>query len=149
MIRRPPRSTLFPYTTLFRSRRAAGATAPAATASRAAESALTRCLSGRDHQPGRMTESAAENDGRIATDRPGTPAAHTDATADDALATGHGPCGDLSATPGGKSGSARVRRASSGGPVPHQQSGHYWRGGGYLLRAPFWGAPQGQPQCNA
>src|SRR3712207_9013027 len=29
MIRRPPRSTLFPYTTLFRSRRAARARAPA------------------------------------------------------------------------------------------------------------------------
>src|SRR2546422_3974147 len=28
MIRRPPRSTLFPYTTLFRSMRAAGITAP-------------------------------------------------------------------------------------------------------------------------
>src|SRR5229473_7433222 len=28
MIRRPPRSTLFPYTTLFRSRRGRGATAP-------------------------------------------------------------------------------------------------------------------------
>src|SRR3989449_10222499 len=30
MIRRPPRSTLFPYTTLFRSGRSAGATARAA-----------------------------------------------------------------------------------------------------------------------
>src|SRR5579884_4421881 len=29
MIRRPPRSTLFPYTTLFRSRAAAGRVAPA------------------------------------------------------------------------------------------------------------------------
>src|SRR5690349_22769003 len=29
MIRRPPRSTLFPYTTLFRSRRARGALQPA------------------------------------------------------------------------------------------------------------------------
>src|SRR2546422_7834924 len=31
MIRRPPRSTLFPYTTLFRSRRGAGARPPART----------------------------------------------------------------------------------------------------------------------
>src|SRR3712207_8602094 len=31
MIRRPPRSTLFPYTTLFRSARAAGALTPART----------------------------------------------------------------------------------------------------------------------
>src|SRR3712207_8969845 len=32
MIRRPPRSTLFPYTTLFRSRRAVGAATAAAQA---------------------------------------------------------------------------------------------------------------------
>src|SRR2546422_4590154 len=31
MIRRPPRSTLFPYTTLFRSRRAAGGASPPPT----------------------------------------------------------------------------------------------------------------------
>src|SRR3712207_7870415 len=34
MIRRPPRSTLFPYTTLFRSRRARGAPAPSRRAHR-------------------------------------------------------------------------------------------------------------------
>src|SRR5215468_120137 len=73
--------------------RTAGATASAAAASRAAEPALTRCLSGRDYQPGRITESPEENDGRIATDRAGTPAAPMDTAADGALATGHGPYG--------------------------------------------------------
>src|SRR5205823_6722402 len=35
MLRRPPRSTLFPYTTLFRSPRAGGASVPSAPRSRA------------------------------------------------------------------------------------------------------------------
>src|SRR3712207_8334147 len=54
MIRRPPRSTLFPYTTLFRSRRARGvgaaalrAAAGAAATPRLARRALLRNRSGR------------------------------------------------------------------------------------------------------
>src|SRR3989442_4499355 len=41
MIRRPPRSTLFPYTTLFRSRFATAASWPAATAPGGASEAAT------------------------------------------------------------------------------------------------------------
>src|SRR2546430_5317561 len=46
MIRRPPRSTLFPYTTLFRSRRAA-------------DGSHWRALSGRRDAPRRTTSCAA------------------------------------------------------------------------------------------
>src|SRR3712207_7559583 len=44
MIRRPPRSTLFPYTTLFRSRRRPQAGLDLAVAVRAQEHALPRLL---------------------------------------------------------------------------------------------------------
>src|SRR3712207_6866576 len=50
MIRRPPRSTLFPYTTLFRSRRrAGGASGRSACARRFTQS----CCRARDSAPGR------------------------------------------------------------------------------------------------
>src|SRR2546430_15393216 len=42
MIRRPPRSTLFPYTTLFRSACATAARRPAASVVRSAVDSLTR-----------------------------------------------------------------------------------------------------------
>src|SRR3712207_7276634 len=41
MIRRPPRSTLFPYTTLFRSRTSVGVKAPARTGSPASTESST------------------------------------------------------------------------------------------------------------
>src|SRR5260370_12959339 len=44
MIRRPPRSTLFPYTTLFRSRGARGALAPSHTATRRSANLPARSL---------------------------------------------------------------------------------------------------------
>src|SRR2546426_3865025 len=60
MIRRPPRSTLFPYTTLFRSRRAGrparGRSAPARPAagtSRRAERRRSRPAGGADERGGR------------------------------------------------------------------------------------------------
>src|SRR5256885_5105196 len=51
MIRRPPRSTLFPYTTLFRSRRSAvaGASLPSGAPAR-----------GRGSRPGRSEEHTSE-----------------------------------------------------------------------------------------
>src|SRR5438034_6391844 len=41
MMRHPPRSTLFPYTTLFRSRRSSSASAPSPTAANASAKAGT------------------------------------------------------------------------------------------------------------
>src|SRR2546430_11474097 len=52
MIRRPPRSTLFPYTTLFRSRRRSGPLARAARAGRA--------VPRRPRHPGRSEEHTSE-----------------------------------------------------------------------------------------
>src|SRR5947207_6472675 len=49
MIRRPPRSTLFPYTTLFRSRRLPPIDAPA-----------TRCARSAARRPGRSEEHTSE-----------------------------------------------------------------------------------------
>src|SRR5689334_24228485 len=46
MIRRPPRSTLFPYTTLFRSRGKRMRAKPVA-----AEAATTKCSAARTHNP--------------------------------------------------------------------------------------------------
>src|SRR3989441_9729788 len=54
MIRRPPRSTLFPYTTLFRSRRAARAGGAAGGPGRAERAARTpRAVRLRHREPGR------------------------------------------------------------------------------------------------
>src|SRR2546422_6117362 len=64
MIRRPPRSTLFPYTTLFRSPRrsttpSAGCATPPASASRSTPTA--RCLLGeRKNPPARSVRRRAE-----------------------------------------------------------------------------------------
>src|SRR3712207_7276350 len=57
MIRRPPRSTLFPYTTLFRSRGGAGADALLAGA--------------RQALPGRSRQEGAEGDRRLCPARAG------------------------------------------------------------------------------
>src|SRR5260221_2058775 len=77
MIRRPPRSTLFPYTTLFRSRRpvlplrlhgaAAGGRRPAAGGRPREQSAAT---GGRGAAHGRRP--AARSDGAVAGDRKST-----------------------------------------------------------------------------
>src|SRR5688572_31044801 len=58
MIRRPPRSTLFPYTTLFRSIASGGPTEPAAWTwrSRAARSRTTR----RDRKSTRLNSSHSQ-----------------------------------------------------------------------------------------
>src|SRR3712207_8267516 len=68
MIRRPPRSTLFPYTTLFRSRRRRTRRAPAAPARRGRLGRGNRLL-----RPGRRTG------GRVRAGRPraGSSAART------------------------------------------------------------------------
>src|SRR5438105_8579520 len=52
MIRRPPRSTLFPYTTLFRSNRAQG---------RRAGEATTRCADDRHYGPARQRAPATRH----------------------------------------------------------------------------------------
>src|SRR2546430_16219921 len=49
MIRRPPRSTLFPYTTLFRSRLAPPATATRAVVSRALDRSRTLRMRSEEH----------------------------------------------------------------------------------------------------
>src|SRR2546428_4342508 len=49
MIRRPPRSTLFPYTTLFRSHRSAGWLHHARPSGRAAKTHLTRLPRSEEH----------------------------------------------------------------------------------------------------
>src|SRR5690349_23127537 len=60
MIRRPPRSTLFPYTTLFRSRGTSGPRAPAARC-RAASPRYDRPLRGRPGNcPYRSEEHTSE-----------------------------------------------------------------------------------------
>src|SRR5262245_64146078 len=60
MIRRPPRSTLFPYTTLFRSRsrsREPQGTAPASHVSRSGERERGRRISLRDRKSTRLNSS--------------------------------------------------------------------------------------------
>src|SRR3712207_7986101 len=52
MIRRPPRSTLFPYTTLFRSHRVTGHPGGLAGADVFRPDALARFRGGRDHAAG-------------------------------------------------------------------------------------------------
>src|SRR3712207_7967620 len=61
MIRRPPRSTLFPYTTLFRSRRAGAAAARAARGLGVRRGGLgqPRPGSGRDRKSTRLNSSHA------------------------------------------------------------------------------------------
>src|SRR5258708_22735392 len=56
MIRRPPRSTLFPYTTLFRSQRAQGGPQQATARQRRARRAR-RCRSRRDRKSTRLNSS--------------------------------------------------------------------------------------------
>src|SRR3712207_6972181 len=63
MIRRPPRSTLFPYTTLFRSRRASrgrGRRRRAGRAARRARGGGGRSRSGARRRPGRSEEHTSE-----------------------------------------------------------------------------------------
>src|SRR5256885_7784144 len=56
MIRRPPRSTLFPYTTLFRSRRSPGPRSYLATMGTCVAPPITRA----DVQPARSEEHTSE-----------------------------------------------------------------------------------------
>src|SRR5204863_5023765 len=49
MIRRPPRSTLFPYTTLFRSRTCSARTPPSPLASSSARSPSRTCSRSEEH----------------------------------------------------------------------------------------------------
>src|SRR3712207_6883083 len=58
MIRRPPRSTLFPYTTLFRSREELRGTNPSAPSAFATELPPTRRPAG-SHAPGSSRRSGA------------------------------------------------------------------------------------------
>src|SRR5258708_28782761 len=67
MIRRPPRSTLFPYTTLFRSPRQLRDSAPRASAKSIAASVSTACTSSpaweptwRESRPSRSEEHTSE-----------------------------------------------------------------------------------------
>src|SRR3712207_7964052 len=64
MIRRPPRSTLFPYTTLFRSRASAPSTSPISCPNRAAtlsgRSSCTRGVVGTSAASGRSEEHTSE-----------------------------------------------------------------------------------------
>src|SRR3712207_8380996 len=63
MIRRPPRSTLFPYTTLFRSDRAGGgAAADSAGAARHARAAARRAAPEHRHDQGRVGGALAAED---------------------------------------------------------------------------------------
>src|SRR6266480_861258 len=57
MLRRPPRSTLFPYTTLFRSRRAAGSRALSGRPLRAARKRRARRSGRRDRKSTRLNSS--------------------------------------------------------------------------------------------
>src|SRR5438552_13408487 len=57
MIRRPPRSTLFPYTTLFRSLASSRSTAAPACDTTPCPSALTLTLRGRDRKSTRLNSS--------------------------------------------------------------------------------------------
>src|SRR5689334_23626535 len=59
MIRRPPRSTLFPYTTLFRSNRSAGA--PGVPASRCTANRWIRFPEARWKQSNRSAERSEEH----------------------------------------------------------------------------------------
>src|SRR3989475_12300995 len=74
MIRRPPRSTLFPYTTLFRSRRGRSASGRGGSAGRAAatraRAADSRCLSRERHprRQGLISAMARELRSRTITD---------------------------------------------------------------------------------
>src|SRR2546430_3468822 len=62
MIRRPPRSTLFPYTTLFRSHRA-GVARRASEELTAAAHALRRCgIAGARHSSERLTSPAERSE---------------------------------------------------------------------------------------
>src|SRR5205809_4053158 len=69
MIRRPPRSTLFPYTTLFRSRRIDednGLTLTAAVTKAAIGENRNRVgTRGRSYQPGRSEEHTSELQSRL------------------------------------------------------------------------------------
>src|SRR2546430_7377549 len=104
MIRQPPRSTLFPYTTLFRSRVAAGGAQPlVATRGPAIPGHADRLALPADplrHPPGRRRGLAAGDR------RPRAPLHHPDARRHPAP-TGGGP------GPG-----AGVRRPPPGGPFP-------------------------------
>src|SRR3712207_6876460 len=68
MIRRPPRSTLFPYTTLFRSRAVRVLLEQARCAERAAERALDR----EDALRAALRRHSTERDERVAADRKST-----------------------------------------------------------------------------
>src|SRR3712207_8854994 len=64
MIRRPPRSTLFPYTTLFRSPRAEGSSPPTGPDARPAAGASVRDMRPPPVQPGAVPPlSCADADG--------------------------------------------------------------------------------------
>src|SRR2546425_8696729 len=66
MIRRPPRSTLFPYTTLFRSpfRRTATSTSGPNTVSRCAATTRAASDDGRPHQPHTLPTASVEIESR-------------------------------------------------------------------------------------
>src|SRR3712207_9501011 len=64
MIRRPPRSTLFPYTTLFRSRRVAAAGPRAVDRPRARAVVVGRPPPGRERAPGSPLPGAVDRHGR-------------------------------------------------------------------------------------
>src|SRR2546429_9544884 len=65
MIRRPPRSTLFPYTTLFRSRSASPAPAGSARRSSSSATASPRPLSVTTTTPARSEEHTSELQSRL------------------------------------------------------------------------------------
>src|SRR2546425_4047534 len=60
MIRRPPRSTLFPYTTLFRSRRRAGTSSARKTRSKRIASSMPLTASGTTGSRTRSEEHTSE-----------------------------------------------------------------------------------------
>src|SRR5687768_18122426 len=65
MIRRPPRSTLFPYTTLFRSSRPAGAGPPRPTCAPGLRHRGCPVASGCGSAPGRSEEHTSELQSRL------------------------------------------------------------------------------------
>src|SRR5712691_9684379 len=83
--------------------RAAGPSPPAAAAAGTAESALTRRVSSRGHEPRGITESAADTQRRAGADRARTAAGRPDAAADRPLVPGHRAHRDVSAAPGEES----------------------------------------------
>src|SRR5437016_14463479 len=75
MIRRPPRSTLFPYTTLFRSPVHSHGVGPGPDPTAAADAVSTTLSATPERDPGACPDVHRPPTARLDSDRPGAPAA--------------------------------------------------------------------------